>query len=135
MMVLVDTTVWIDFFADRPAAHVAKLRALIENEEDLCVCGVILNETLQGIRSDVEYRKTKNYFDDLIFFTMSQATFLRAADLYRILRKKGVTVRKPVDCMIAAVAMEHRLRLFHNDRDFDHIAEHSKLMIMNTEQR
>jgi predicted nucleic acid-binding protein len=131
MMVLVDTTVWIDFFANRPDAHVNRLRALIVNDEDLCVCGVILAETLQGIRSDAEYHKTKNYFSDLIFFQMSQTTFLLAADLYRALRKKGVTVRKPVDCMIAAVAMEHGLWLLHNDRDFDNIAKHSNLKILD----
>jgi len=49
-MVLVDTTVWIDFFADRSEPHVAALQELIENEEDLCLCGVILAEVLQGIR-------------------------------------------------------------------------------------
>ena len=134
MMVLVDTTVWIDFFADRPAPHVAKLRELIENDEDLCLCGVILAETLQGIRSDAEYRRTKDRLDSLICFPMHQATFLRAASLYRSLRKKGITVRKPVDCMIAAVAIEYDLRLLHNDRDFDNIAKHSKLKIIKTKK-
>jgi predicted nucleic acid-binding protein len=130
-MVIVDTTVWIDFFADHPCAHAARLRDLIAKDMDLCVCGVILAETLQGIRSDTEYRKTKDYFSDLIFFQMSRETFLLSADLYRILRKKGVTVRKPVDCMIAAVAMEHGLWLLHNDRDFDNISKHSNLKIMD----
>ena len=115
MTVLVDTTVWIDFFGDRPTPHVAKLQELIENDEDLCLCGVILAETLQGIRSDAEYHRTKGHLDALIFFPMHQATFLRAAELYRALRKKGVTVRKPVDCMIASVAIEHSLVLLHND--------------------
>lgn len=128
-MVLVDTTVWIDFFADRSEAHVATLQDLIENEEDLCLCGVILAEVLQGIRSEADYIETKDYLDDLIFLPMRQATFVRAAELYRSLRKKGVTIRKPVDCMIAAVAVEYDIRLLHNDRDFDSIASHSKLEI------
>ena len=102
MMVLVDTTVWIDFFGDSPTPQVARLQELIENDEDLCLCGVILAETLQGIRSDAEYRRTKDHLDSLIFFPMHRATFVRAAELYRALRKKGVTVRKPVDCMIAS---------------------------------
>jgi len=131
-MVLVDTTVWIDFFADRRQAHVAALRDLIENEEDLCLCGLILAEVLQGIRSDADYRKTKSYLEDLIFFSMHQATFVRAAEIYRSLRKKGITIRKPVDCMIASVAIEHDLRLLHNDRDFAHIAKHSKLEIVKS---
>jgi len=57
---------------------------------------------------------------------MRQAAFVRAAKLYRSLRKSGVTIRKPVDCMIASVAIEHHIRLLHNDRDFDYIARHSK---------
>ena len=129
-MVLVDTTAWIDFFGDRPEPHVAALQELIENDEDICLCGVILAEVLQGIRSDSDYRKTKDYFDALIFLPMRQATYVRAADIYRSLRKKGITIRKPVDCMIASVAIEHDLLLLHNDRDFDQIAKHSKLKIM-----
>jgi predicted nucleic acid-binding protein len=128
-MVLVDTTVWIDFFADHSEPHVAALQELIENEEDLCLCGVILAEVLQGIRSDADYIETKDYLDDLIFLPMRQSTFLRAAELYRYLRKRGITIRKPVDCMIASVAIEHDIRLLHNDRDFDYIAKHSKLRV------
>jgi hypothetical protein len=129
--VLVDTTVWIDFFADRNEPHVATLQGLIENEEDLSLCGVILAEVLQGIRSDAEFVKTKKYLGDLIFLPMRQATFLRAAEVYRSLRKKGITIRKPVDCMIASVAIEYDNHLLHNDRDFDHIAKHSNLRICN----
>jgi len=131
-MVLVDTTVWIDFFGDRPRPHVAVLQELIENSEDVCLCGIILTEVLQGIRHDSEYRKTKEYFDALLFLPMSWATYVRAADIYRSLRKKGITIRKPVDCMIAAVAIECEVPLLHNDRDFDRIAKHSKLKIMET---
>ena len=128
-MVLVDTTVWIDFFSDRNEPHVAMLQELIENEEDLSLCGVILAEVLQGIRSDTDFAKTKEYLDDLIFLPMRQTTFIRAAEIYRSLRKKGNTIRKPVDCMIASVAIEHDIHLLHNDPDFDHIAKHLKLRI------
>ncbi|MBN1671602.1 MAG: PIN domain nuclease [Kiritimatiellae bacterium] len=133
-MVLVDTTVWIDFFTNRSEPHVDKLQELIEKDEDLCLCGVILAETLQGIRSDAECRKTKEHLETLIFMPMHRGTFARAAELYRALRKKGITIRKPVDCMIAAVAIENDLTLLHNDRDFDHIAKHSKLKILKTKK-
>ena len=129
-MVLIDTTVWIDFFADRPAPHVAALQELIENDEDLCLCGIVLAEVLQGIRSNSDFRKTKDYFEALIFLPMQQATFVSAADIYRSLRKKGITIRKPVDCMIASVAIEHDIPLLHNDRDFDQIEKHSRLKIV-----
>jgi hypothetical protein len=128
-MVLVDTTVWIDFFADRSEPHVAALQKLIETEEDLCLCGIILAEVLQGIRSDKDYIRTKGCLDDLIFLPMRQATFVRAAEVYRSLRKKGVTIRKPVDCMIAAAAIEHDIPLLHKDRDFDRIARHTQLRV------
>jgi hypothetical protein len=121
-MVLVDTIVWIDFFGNRPEPHVAVLEALIKGDEDICLCGVILTEVLQGIRSDADYRKTREYLDALIILPMHPVTFVRAAELYRSLRKKGVTIRKPIDCIIAAVAIENDLPLLHNDRDFDHIA-------------
>ena len=65
-MVLVDTTVWIDFFSNRPEPHVAAVRRLIENGEDLCLCGLVLAEILQGIRSDTAYGKTKDYLSALI---------------------------------------------------------------------
>ena len=130
-MVLIDTTVWIDYLGDRPEPHVVALQELIEDDVDLCLCGVILAEVLQGIRSDSEYRRTREYFEPLLFLPMNRPTFVQAADLYRSLRKKGITVRKPVDCMIASVAIEHDLPLLHNDRDFDLIAKHSKLKIMS----
>jgi len=128
-MVLVDTTVWIDFFADRNEPHVSILQKLIEDEEDLSLCGVILAEVLQGIRSAKDFTKTKEYLDDLIFLPIRHATFLQAAKIYRSLRKKGITIRKPVDCMIASVAIEFDIHLLHNDRDFDHMANHMNLKI------
>ena len=134
LMVLIDTTVWVDFFGDRPLPHVTALQEMIEDDQDLCVCGVILTEVLQGIRSDVDYRKTKDYFESLILMPMRKATFERSASLYRSLRKKGVTIRKPIDCMIASVAIEHDLPLLHNDRDFDQIAKHSKLKLMKVKK-
>jgi predicted nucleic acid-binding protein len=129
LMVLVDTSVWIDFFADRSEPHVVALQKSIESEEDLCLCGIILAEVLQGIRSDEDYIKTRNYLDDLIFLPMRQTTFIRAAEVYRSLRKQGVTIRKPVDCMIASVAIEHDIPLLHNDRDFDYVAKCSNLRV------
>ncbi len=130
-MVLVDTTVWIDFFVDRDELHVRKLQELIENEEDLSLCGVIVTEILQGIRSDTDFFKTKEYLDDLIFLPVRHGTFVRAAEIYRSLRKRGITIRKPVDCMIASVAIEYNIHLLHNDRDFNYIAKHSTLRIHN----
>ncbi len=130
VMVLVDTTVWIDFFTGRTEPHVETLQKLIESGEDLSLCGVVLTEVLQGIRSDAVFRKTREYLGDLVFLPMRRTTFSRAADIYRSLRKKGITIRNPVDCMIASVAIEYDVRLLHNDRDFTNIARHTKLRIL-----
>lgn len=129
-MILVDTTVWVDFFAGRTAPHVALLEAKILNEEDLCICGLILTEVLQGIRNDKQYNKTKLYFASLIYLPMTNPTFVLAADIYRDLRQRGVTVRKSVDCLIASVALEQNALLLHNDRDFEPIQKYHGLRVI-----
>ena len=129
-MILVDTTVWIDFFAGRPRHHVATLEQLLQTGQDICICGIVLAEVLQGIRSDSEHARTKDYFESLLFLPMTRATFLRSSQTYRALRKKGFTIRTPLDCMIASVAIEHRVPLLHNDRDFDKIANHTDLEVL-----
>ena len=133
-MTLVDTSVWIDIFSGHNTAHVAMLESLIEMKEDICLCGVILTEVLQGIRNDKEYKETESILSDLIFFPMTYETFLLAANMYRTLRVKGVTVRNSVDCMIGAVCIENNVHLLHNDRDFDLITQHFDLRVVDVEQ-
>jgi len=128
-MVLIDSSVWIDFFAARPLPHVAAMESIIEDREDICICGIILAEVLQGIRNDIEFRKTKELFNMLIFLPMPYTVFLRCAEIYRKLRKKGITVRKPLDCMIASVAIENNIPLLHNDKDFQPIEKYCGLEI------
>jgi predicted nucleic acid-binding protein len=123
-MVLVDTTVWIDFFSGHSLTHVRVLEDFLINREDLCICGIILTEVLQGIRKDSEFEKTRYLFNNMIFLPMHYSTFLRSAEIYRSLRHKGITIRKPVDCMIASVAIENEIPLLDNDKDFDPIESH-----------
>ena len=127
MMVLVDTTVWIDFFAARFSGHVVALENLIINREDICICGIVLTEVLQGIRKDSEFKKTRDLFNNLLFLPMSYPVFLKAAEIYRSLRCKGITIRKSVDCMIASVAIENDIPLLHNDKDFEAIKKYCGL--------
>jgi predicted nucleic acid-binding protein len=134
-MTLIDTSVWVDVFAGHNTAHVAMLESLIEQREDLCFCGVILTEVLQGIRNDKEYEKTRSILSDLLFLPMAYETFLLAATIYRTLRVKGVTIRNSVDCMIAAVCIENDVQLLHNDRDFHLIAGHFDLRVVDVERR
>jgi predicted nucleic acid-binding protein len=129
-MVLVDTTVWIDFFRGKATPEVGELERLLEKEETVCTCGVVLTEVLQGIRADADYRRTLAIFDAFLLLPMNRQTFLKAAEMYRLLRRRGVTIRKAVDCMIAAVSIEHGVALLHNDRDFDPMEKHCGLKVV-----
>jgi hypothetical protein len=129
-MILVDTSVWVDFFADRSTTGVLLLESYISDHEDVSVCGIILTEILQGIKDDREYLKTKNLLRELQHLNFSDESFYSAAEIYRKIRSKGITIRNTADCLIAAVAIEHNARLLHNDRDFDFIAQHFPLRIV-----
>jgi predicted nucleic acid-binding protein len=129
-MILVDTTVWIDFFTNNPSIHVDILEHSLKNSQNISICGVILTEILQGIHDHKQYEKTKAYLKNLIFLPMNYSTYIKSADIYRFLRKEGITIRKPIDCMIAAVSMENNIPLLHNDRDFDYIEEYLNLKIV-----
>ena len=131
-MLLVDTSVWIDFFAGRDLPHVTTLEQLILDNEDLALCGIILTEILQGIADDSTYRRVQRYLRPLLMLPMPETVYVRAADIYRKLRKTGITIRKTNDCIIAATALEHRCPLLHNDKDFSPIAKHFSLKVVRT---
>jgi predicted nucleic acid-binding protein len=131
-VILVDTSVWIDFFAGRDLPHVAILEQFILDNEDLALCGIILTEILQGISDDTAYRRVRRDLSPLIMLPMATAVFVSAADIYRELRKLGITIRKTNDCIIAATALEHHCQLLHNDKDFLPIVKHLPLKIVKT---
>lgn len=133
-MILVDSSVWIDFFAARQTPQVVELKRLLNEGSRIYICGIVLTEVLQGIRNDKDFHGTLDRFDELRYVPMRRRMFLAAADIYRRLRRKGITVRKSVDCMIAAVAIEYDLPLLHNDRDFDPIEAHCGLKVVNAKR-
>lgn len=134
-MILVDTSVWIDYFAARDLPHVARLEQSILDDEDLALCGIILTEILQGIADDTTYQRVRRYLRPLIMLPMPETVFVRAAEIYRKLRRLGITIRKSNDCIIAATALEHECRLLHYDKDFVPIAKHFPLMADGEETR
>ena len=134
-MVLVDTTVWIDFFSGKSTSGVDELERLLNGGEDICTCGIILTEVLQGIREDEDYQRTLSSFDSFLYLPMKRQVFVRAAELYRSLRHRGITIRQPVDCVIASVAIEHDITLLHNDRDFDPIETHCGLRVLRISKK
>jgi len=121
---LVDTSVWINFFNGIESTEVSTLTSYIENDDPIFLCPTIIQEVLQGIKNDRQFREVKDYLlafnllnDDGVEMAVS------AAKLYRTLRKKGVTIRKSNDCLIAQYAIKYSLEVLHQDRDFDLIIE------------
>jgi len=131
-VIFVDTSVWIDFFAGRDLRHVAALEQFIRKEEDLALCGIILTEILQGIASDSTYHRVHQHLQPLIMLPMPERVFIKAANIYRSLRRQGTTIRKTNDCIIAATVLEHRCHLLHNDRDFEPIARYFSMDTIDT---
>lgn len=129
-MILVDTSVWIDFFHhNSEKAHVIKLKEIM-NYEEIAICDVILMEILQGVRDEKQHQLIKDYLLCLPCLEINQATYLAAAQIYRDLRIRGITIRKSIDCIIAAVALQHQCYFLHNDRDFEMIAKHFPLQLI-----
>ncbi|WP_299729376.1 PIN domain nuclease [uncultured Endozoicomonas sp.] len=133
MDIMVDTSVWVDFFNDIDNPQVNYLMRLLQ-EGRVGTCPVILMEVLQGIRDDKACKKTQNYLSSLASYSISDQLYMDSAMLYRNARKKGVTIRKSVDCLIAVTAIHHALPLLHKDRDFDAIEKYSELICVNANQ-
>ena len=134
-MILVDTSVWIDFFRGANSAHCRALHKLIEDEEDIAITEIILTEILQGIKSDKIFRTVMNYLIEFpIYKPKGTETYLAAARIFRDCRKGGKTVRKTVDCIIAAICLENNLILLHKDSDFDLIGACSKLELLTLQE-
>jgi len=126
-LILVDTSVWIDFLIGAESIHRAALHRLIEAEEDLCLADIVLCEILSGIRGDREFGKLRDRLFEFPIYSLSDAeSYVAAAELYRRCRKKGVTLRGITDCLISCIAIENGLLLFHKDKDFDRIARIEK---------
>jgi predicted nucleic acid-binding protein len=123
-----DTSVWIDFLQNKSNPRSELLTSYIEGNDQVLLTPTILQEVLQGIREDAQYLYIK---DILSYFTTLQLppvqSAVGSADLYRSLRKKGLTIRKSNDCLIAFYAIEFSTTLVHSDSDFDLISKHTKL--------
>lgn len=124
---LVDTTVWVDFFRGKETRQVATLEKAILQRDNIFYCGLVLTEILQGISNAKQSQLLKSHFNSLLYLDMHRDVYLHAADIYVILRQKGITVRKTIDCLIAALAISHKIPLLHNDRDFHPIKKHCGL--------
>jgi predicted nucleic acid-binding protein len=130
-MIIVDSSVWIDYFNGADIPEVATLDRLLATEL-LAIGDLILVEVLQGFRQDRDYRTAKRLLTSLTVFEMLGAELaIKSADNFRDLRKKGITVRKTIDVIIATFCIEHGHELLFSDKDFAPFVEHLGLMAVS----
>jgi hypothetical protein len=124
-VLLVDTSVWIDFLVPRPTRAVDYFCSQLDARQSFALTELIYLEVLQGVREPATARKVASYLraQTVLHPRHGLRTYEAAADLYRRCRAAGVTVRSTIDCLIAQLAMEHNAALLHSDRDYEHIAQ------------
>ena len=132
-MILVDSSVWIDYFNGRNTWQTDLLEKLL-SDVPIIIGDLILAEILQGFRSDNDYKTAKSFLSDLPFRQMGgYQVAVQSAQNYRTLRKKGVTVRKTIDVIIGTYCILEGLPLLHDDRDFEPMESHISLKILSPE--
>ena len=132
-MILVDSSVWIDYFNGRKTWQTDLLEKLL-SDVPIIIGDLILAEILQGFRSDNDYKTAKSFLSDLPFRQMGgYQVAVQSAQNYRNLRKKGVTVRKTIDVIIGTYCILEDLPLLHDDRDFKPMESHLSLTILSPE--
>jgi hypothetical protein len=124
-VILVDTSVWIDLLAG----------SRVVPQEDVVhfvTCGPILQEILQGLRDAPATAALRDALLSLsrVSDSVALTTFLHAADIYCLGRRRGYTIRSSTDCLIAAIAIENSLPVWHRDRDFPLIARYTNLDVV-----
>lgn len=124
-MLLVDTSVWIEFFRRPQRVDFSTVLDL----DDVVTCLPVLQEVLQGFRDERAFRIARDAMRafPIVESPLAEDVFLDAVSLYRSARRSGVTVRSSVDCLIAACALRHDLTVLHHDRDYSALASVSGL--------
>ena len=119
-MILVDSSIWIDFLSSSPSSAGAELRRMIADAEPFALTGVVITEVLQGLKRDV--RRVEHYLSQWeLLEPKGFSTYREAAVIFRAARAKGVAVTT-IDALIAAIALEYGAALFTLDKDFTRIA-------------
>jgi predicted nucleic acid-binding protein len=132
-VVIADTSVWVDFLRGVPAAHCDRL-ALMLDDQSVALCDRVLQEVLEGVRHEREFRTVGARLLALPCFNLGgHELALAAASNYRRLRRLGLTPRSATDVLIATFCAEEGHELLHNDRDFDLMAKHLGLKVAKPE--
>jgi hypothetical protein len=123
-LILVDSSVWIDYFTGRVTPQTQKLDALLGTEL-LAIGDLILTEVLQGFADERDFNQARTLLSSLTVVNLCGPEIaVQAAKNFRLLRAAGVTVRKTIDTVIATRCIESGYDLLHNDRDFDPFVKH-----------
>ena len=126
-MILVDSSVWIDYFLGRDTPQVEILDRSL-GVRALGVGDLVLTEVLQGFRADKDYRIARSIMDALTVFEMlGKDMAIKSAENFRKLRKQGITIRKTADVIIATYCIEQGLPLLFSDKDFEPFVQHLHL--------
>lgn len=122
-MIMVDSSVWIDYFTGIDTPQSQRLDVAL-GSHPIVIGDLILTEVLQGFRRDRDYRIARSLFEDLpVLPLLGRELALRAAQNFRTLRKQGITIRKTADVIIATFCIAKELPLLYSDRDFDPFVE------------
>jgi len=131
-VILIDSSVWIDYFNGNKTAKTDWLDASLGNTP-IVIGDLILTEVLQGFQSDKDFKTARDLLLGIPFMPMGgREMALESAMNYRFLRRKGVTVRKTIDVIIGTFCISHQLILLHDDRDFDPMVTFLGLQIIST---
>ena len=126
-MILIDTSAWIEFLRDTGSVTCERVEALLETE--IATCDVVRMELLAGARDELHLNDLRRLLARATLIATVPTDFDDAASLFRLCRRRGKTVRKLIDCLIAAIAIRAGVPLFHMDSDFDVLARHTDLRI------
>jgi predicted nucleic acid-binding protein len=123
-MILVDTSIWIDLFSKKPSRLVS-----VDQLSLFATCSPVIQEVLQGLKSGAASISIQEGILSLprVGDPISYSTYVHAADIYRNGRNRGYTIRSSIDCLIAAIAIEAQIAVWHADRDFATISRYTTL--------
>ena len=129
-MVLVDTSVWIDYFRGRNSPQTNKLDELLDDER-IATGDLIIAELMQGFRTKSQIVAAQNIISRLEYFDLvGKDIAFKAAENYRLLRKEGISIRKTIDIVIGTFCIENNFKLLHADRDFEPMTEYLGLVAL-----
>lgn len=123
-MFLIDTSIWVDYLRQKNNPTTKYFTELLDEEAPFGITGIVYQELLQGAASKSDFDSLADYLSTQRFYHLQDniISYQSAAKIYFDCRRKGITIRSTLDCLIAQIAIENDLILLHNDEDYNRIA-------------